>query len=435
MVKINLQKSLASNKRATKNRVRTVPRSQPSVTKSIKKQIKKEMSFADTMRPILRNSLPLIGTSIGSAFGNPAMGASVGTALSQLFGHGDYQIQSNSLMSAMAGQPDPNAGPIVPVFSEDGKRGIRVVEREFLGDISSSGTLISGSSTFGNQNFPINPQNNSTFPWLSVIAAQFDQWEPNGLVFEFVSSSSEFNGTSQALGTVIMATDYDTQDPTFTSKLQMENCDYACSVKPSNNLNHGIECAVAQRPTKVLYTTPRSATPQFSTLGNFQIATVGCNTTNAKLGELWVSYDITFFKKVLSPFTEEQDFLNANGTAVVGQGYLSGATVVNSTGIVITPLIGVGSQITFPINIGSGCFLITYSLATSDVTNLATTVYTNCVKVFDKSVNAGGQQIFYSLLNITSQGASFQLGGLKATSTGTWSIVVTNVPLGTIMNV
>lgn len=241
-----------------------------------------------------------VGRDIGGLLGFAPLGERVGGAIGRLFGKGDYQVRSNSLMESYG---KPSAGPPPPALFRNGKRGVRVVEREYLGDIRS-GTLSGGSSVFTNQSFIINPGLSTTFPWLSKIARQFDQWEPHGIVFEYRSTSSEYNGSSQSLGTVILATDYDVVDSPYLNKVQAENSDYAMSVKSSDCAVHGVECALDERPTPILFTRtanrPSGTDPRLYDLGNFQLCTQGMSVADVTLGELWVSYDITFYKKQIN---------------------------------------------------------------------------------------------------------------------------------------
>lgn len=237
-----------------------------------------------------------IGSKIGGMLGNAALGDSLGgmaeNSLAKLFGFGDYHISSNSLMKAAM---NPSSS-VVPTFGTH-SRGVRITEREYIGEITS-GALSAGSSVFTNQIYNLNPADTVTFPWLSQFAQNFEQWVPHGIVFEFVSTSSEYNGTSQALGTVIMATDYDPYDTSYASKVEMETAAYSNSTKPSNGAMHGIECDPKERSIETLYVgTTAQGDLRMQTLGNFQIATQGMSTSNVPLGELWVSYDFTFFKK------------------------------------------------------------------------------------------------------------------------------------------
>jgi len=215
-----------------------------------------------------------------------------GDALHKWFsGSGDYEITSNTLIPGSAAEV---AKPVE--FSKSGKRGTRVVEKEYVTDIISSST----SGAFNNQTFRINPADAATFPWLSGVASEFEEYQLNGIIFEFRSTSSAFNATGQALGVVIMATDYDALDQPYTTKLQMENADYANSTAANCTALHGIECAKGDNPVSVLYCAawpPSKGDQRLYDLGLFQIATYGVQGTSVNLGELWVSYDVTFYKK------------------------------------------------------------------------------------------------------------------------------------------
>jgi hypothetical protein len=285
-------------------------------TKAIKNPLARVESKIDHLESKLVRDLisksraaETVGRTLGNFAGQGDLGALAGSQLAKFFGHGDYSVKSNSLMKG---------APVRGNSFGSGKRGTRFTEREYLGDIVS-GPLTSGSTDFSVQNFPLNPTNLVTFPWLARVASLYDQWEPNGIVFEFISTSSEFNGASQALGAVIMATDYDGYDPTYISKQEMENADYACSTKPSGNLVHGIECAQRERPTPIMYTSTTNGAPITSTtLGALQVATQGCSAPNVTLGELWVSYDLTFYKKQLTDTAPVVPTLSRGGTTTMG---------------------------------------------------------------------------------------------------------------------
>jgi hypothetical protein len=238
-------------------------------------------------------------------------------------------------------------------------RGTRITEREFIGNVTS-GTLSGGSTIFSNSSYLLNPTNSSLFPWLSRFADLYDQWEPHGIILEFVTTSSEYNGSSQALGTVIMATDYDPYDQPFANKQEMENSDYACSTKPSNDLLHGIECAVKERPTRILFCKQSNANVPLTNvnLGLFQLATQGCSTSGTTLGELWITYDITFYKKQLSLPTFP--FLSGTGSLSASVGFWSGMTVSASNTITYSTVLGVGSRLNFNNSIAGETYQVCY---------------------------------------------------------------------------
>lgn len=295
-------------------------------------------SVKDLQSRIPKVSGGAVGRGIGSLLGMGDLGERLGKSAATLLGMGDYTIKGNTLMQSMQ---NPNAA-VVPVFDKNGRRGVRVTEREYIGDVR-------GSVAFANTSYAINPSNSSAFPWLSTIARQFEQWEPHGIVFQYVSTSSDFNGVGQALGTVIMATDYDVYDPVATSKVQLENMDYAQSTKPSNSAMHGIECDPNERPTEVFYVGDAGPDRRFNTLGNFQLATQGM-TGVSTLGELWVTYDITFYKKQLNNVPDLL-FQCESATVTTGVTSLLGTATItagSSPEFRVEQVIGTGTRIIFP---------------------------------------------------------------------------------------
>jgi len=295
----------------------------------------------ETARDIVREELKRLPRELRAPAGRVANSLVKGA--SKIFGHGDYTIHSNSLIKG---------GHVAPVFTNS-SHGVRIVDREFVGTVQS-GVLSGGSTVFTNTAYRINPANAQLFPWLSQIATLFDQWEPHGIVLEFVSTSSEYNGTSQALGVVIAATDYDVNDPDYASRGEMENSAYAISAKASSNILHGIECSRDERPTKLLYTESNNTNQRsnLSDLGKFQLATQGMSASGVTLGELYVTYDIEFYKKQIRP--------QASDYATFTTGYIAkaptdawskGATLTGASGTFATSAtVDAGGRIDFVAN-------------------------------------------------------------------------------------
>jgi len=239
----------------------------------------------------------LTDNPLGATAGAHA-GKWLGNKLAQLVGFGAYKVRANSLMPSVK----LSEGQLVPSFA-DVNIGTRVRHREFISDITLSG---SHAGAFVNQTFVINPGNSGTFPWLSTIAQNYDQYEIKGMVFEFVSTASESFTGAIALGQVCLATDYDVTDPAYTSLLEMQNSQYSISSKPSRDMLHPIECDPKQTNNKLLYV--RQNVPATTAtdirdydFGNFQVAYSGIPTgTTGALGQLWVTYDIVFHKPQLS---------------------------------------------------------------------------------------------------------------------------------------
>jgi hypothetical protein len=278
--------------------------------------------YTDKVLPVLQKVFPkgtfeAAGGSIGKNLGDIAhpcagnlgkgVGSFLGRQLANIVGFGKYTVQQNSLITA--GGPIPK-GTEVPAFVSKGHK-TTIRHREYLGDIVCPAT----PAAFTLINYRINAGDPTTFPWLSSIAANFQQYRFNGLVFEFKSMSSDITAGG-SLGSVILATNYDTAAIVFSSKTTMENSEYCVSAKPSSSQIHCVECDPSLTPTKYFYvrdSSKGSATTdnRLYDLGNFQVATQGLPTSpGIVIGELWASYDVTLLKPDIS------DALN-NGMASI----------------------------------------------------------------------------------------------------------------------
>lgn len=253
------------------------------------------------------------------------IGAGIDMGRSFIFGSGDYKVQNNAC--------------IVPGFKNS--ESTIITHREYITDIVS-GALSGGSSAFDIQKFELNPGVTSTFPWLASIAANYEEYDIMGMVFAYVATSGEsVASTNTALGSVILATEYDPTKPAFANKQAMENYSFATSAKPSVNQLHAIECAKVRTPVKQLYVRSGANTGtdlRWTDFGNFYIATVGCPAATTTLGELWVTYKVKLIKPRL-PIT-------------VGLGGQIASGVLTRTGV--TPAIATGTATT----VSSGPLLI-----------------------------------------------------------------------------
>lgn len=264
---------------------------------------------------------------IGSAFGAP--GAAIGRWLGGITGLGDYKVGQNSLLGMAVG--GDGAGTLPEVQNVSGR--FIMTHREYIKDILSE-------EDFTVEGFKINPGLQTTFPWLATIAQQFEQWRPLGIVFQFKSTSADaLNSTNTALGTIIMATDYNAASSNFVGKQQMDNTEYVTSTKPSCSVLHPIECSPAESPTDVYYVrtgaVPSGQDPRLYDLGNFQIAAVG-SQAEAVVGELWVTYQIELLKPVLTEATGESTpfahfLMGGTPTAALPLGSAAATVLFNNT--------------------------------------------------------------------------------------------------------
>jgi hypothetical protein len=224
-------------------------------------------------------------------------------------GNGAYIVKHNVLQPDVPGIANAVALPGATI----------VRHREYLGDVVSSTAFTVQYS------LPLNAAQISTFPWLSDIADAFQQYQVNGMLFEFVSTSGDTTSGSTALGTVSMATQYDAVLPPFTTKSQMLNQQFSTSAKPSVSAIHAIECAPNQTTIPLLYTRPGAvppgADPRLYDLGTFTLATDGQQAGGQTIGELWTTYEVLLFKPQLS----------GEAGGVEQTGYSHGSCVANGS--------------------------------------------------------------------------------------------------------
>lgn len=230
------------------------------------------------------------GGKAGSYVGE-LLGGAAQTLLGGLIsGLGDYKVKSNTLLA-----PEPPT-----IINDSVKGGITFRHREYLRDIITS----SSAGAFNLDSYLLNPGNEKTFPWLSQVASNFEQYSLEGVIFEFRSMSADaLNSTNTALGSVIMATNYDSLDTNFRTKGEMENYEWGMSCKPSVNMLHPIECAPRQTSITELYIlngpVPANADARLYHWGNMQIATSGFQGTSVNIGELWITYQVRLLKPKL----------------------------------------------------------------------------------------------------------------------------------------
>lgn len=397
--------------------------------------------YADKPAGMISSGGGMLGGALGSAFG-PAgtavgsfLGGKIGHLIEKITGFGDYKVEENTVLQG--GMPVPE------VVNTIDKGGIVIRHREFIQDVQST-------IAFNALKFPLNPGQRVTFPWLAQIAANFDQYRFRGMLFEFVSTSSDAlltSSVSTALGSVNMATDYDVLDTNYQSKRDMLNSEFSSSNKPSCTIIHPIECKTSLSPMRLQYVRTSQVYPAGSDgrmydLGNFFIATEGMQSGGGTIGELWVTYEIELYKQQLGIITyaDHYTIINPLNTA-----WLLGNTISTNSnlgGSINTA----GTIYSFHPATSSGKFLVTYYLGSSAaavaVGNIALT-YTNC-QFIDNWVGAGATSFVQApmagtasqyicsqvIVQVNSQNASITFGtSTIPVSPSVGDFVVTLLPI------
>lgn len=259
---------------------------------------------------------PFIGTA-SQTLGRYA-GDSASAAFGRIRGRGAYSVVHNSLVSGTS----PYSYNLM-----HGRGAVRIRHREFITDVTVT-------KLFTIKTYNLNPADSATFPWCAAVAQNFEQWKALGIVFEYISTSSNaLNSTDTALGSINLATQYNALSPDFTNKQEVLNYEFAVSVKPADSITHAVECDASETPNLPLYTRLAAVTPgdlRLYDLGKFSISSSGAQADSIS-GMLYINYDILLMKPKL-PAPDSEDvmahfFLPFNAaTPMTGANPFGGAT-------------------------------------------------------------------------------------------------------------
>lgn len=189
------------------------------------------------------------------------------------------------------------------VGSGDETEGVTITHKEFIGDVYGPAT-----TAFTNTQYLLNPGLSDQFPWLSQIAANYEEYEWEQLVFEYRSTIDSSTVTNGQTGTLIMATQYNLDNQPFSSKDEMMQYHAAMSSRLTDNMAHGVECHPNKNkgnPIRLVRSRPLDTTTQDQDeydIGRFELAINNCPSTfaNQAVGELWVYYRCRLLKPKLA---------------------------------------------------------------------------------------------------------------------------------------
>jgi len=213
---------------------------------------------------------------------------------SRFTGRGDYTAV-NSLITG--------GESVVPKFAADGSS-VTISNVEYVKDIYAPGTQV----PFTISSLSINPGLAVAFPWLSQLAANYQEYELQQCIYTFKSTIADFAAASGQVGQVIMATQYNPSLEQFADKETMMMYEGSMSCKTSSSMLQGVECD----PAKLAATTGRKYVRTGNVAssedlkeydqGVLNIALVNPPATylGQVMGELWVSYTVTLRKPRLN---------------------------------------------------------------------------------------------------------------------------------------
>lgn len=349
------------------------------IVKKTKKNKKKQGQEMTRLGAALRALGSMGGAAAGGLFGMPAAGTgvghSLGGALSKWLGSGDYTVGTNSIVRQM------KSSQSIPMMHNDGQS-ITVRHKEYLGEIPGT----TGYTVF--DSFGLNPGNSRTFPWLSRIASNFQEYKFKGVVFHYIpTSGNAVAGTGAPLGSVMIQTSYRATDTAPTSKLEMLNEYNSSEAVPSETFAHPVECDPKENPFNIQYVrngaVPEGDSTMMYDLGTTYVATSGQAGTTI-LGDLWVTYEVELKKPLLTSNVTSDGkagYLTFNtppttGSFFTGVPVTGGNVAITATGKTITmPRGSVGDWILLIELTGGASSITGWTGGTFTVTNATTRAY------------------------------------------------------------
>lgn len=209
-------------------------------------------------------------------------------------------MYTNNLISGGQGSVPSMMG------SGDETGSVTVTHQEYISDIFGPGVKNGTSVPFENSAYPLNPGMEKTFPWLSQIASNFEEYEFKQLLFHYTSTISDGNNQNGQCGTLTMATDYNAAHEPFSDKQEMLGYAHSYSCKTTESMDHGVECDPQKNAmSKVLYvrsgglTTSEDIKTYDHGLFQLAISNIPTGYQGEQLGELRVSYTVTLRKPKL----------------------------------------------------------------------------------------------------------------------------------------
>jgi hypothetical protein len=317
----------------------------------------------DTIKNWMGNAFSSAGDYVSAAIPGGSLIASGAEALAKATGHGSYGIGRRLPLYdrpvRMSGHgayhmETPSTAIQVGTFSQGDVEHINIKSREYLG-------AINGASAFTLSTLILNPGLLQTFPQLSKLAMHYEQYQFNGLIFWFHSTSGEStNSADTAIGELMMANQPDSTEANPLNKQQLVRMDSAKQAKPSIDQLHGVECAGAQIKF-IRHGDPIEATQdaQRFDYGKFHLAVEGCNAAVTRLGELWVTYDVDLIR---SRDSKGQEVGAYRADILTGSNSNLFSLTVPTIKYASLPLTIAGNTVTFPQFVCDGDYQITLIL-------------------------------------------------------------------------
>jgi len=201
-------------------------------------------------------------------------------------------------------------------------------KKPFVGTHFEKLADINGTSAFTTTSYSLNPGLAATFPWMAAIAENFEFYKFLNLEFWYIQATA-----TSTTGTVYMAFDPDAVDDPPPSSTALIDLNVKTVGSPYVNLK--LRIPPKSKFVKDLYVrTGAVSGTDLKTydLGNFYIATDGCNVTT-KIGALFVSYRVALISPELPISSQFVAGLNVFSTVPVTANLFASPSIFGDTNI------------------------------------------------------------------------------------------------------
>jgi hypothetical protein len=179
------------------------------------------------------------------------------------------------------------------------RRDFVIEEDEYIAEVTPA-----NEPAFNVVQYPVNPGQVQTFPWLSTIAKNFEKYCFEKLEFYYKREVSEFASNGQT-GKVIFSFDTDASDPIPFGKQEMEATDPHEDALPSENFRLPIPSKMLLPLLSDAHFVRPGALPANTDLKTYDVGALNVATqgtaANTATGELHVRYRVRLMIPVIPP--------------------------------------------------------------------------------------------------------------------------------------
>lgn len=209
-------------------------------------------------------------------------------------GRGEYAVVRNSLIEG--------GHNVVPSFGNN-QADVVLTNMEYVRDVYCPLTLNAFQVV---DSIPLNPGLGESFPWLSQVAMNYEEYEFEQLIVTFKSTIDQSLATNGQTGQIALTTSYNPGQDPFGSKQEMMSYSGGMSCKTNQSMQHGVECDPSKNSGSAGKYVRPGTIPQ-ADLKNYDLGTTYLSILDAPtqflgvtLGELWITYTVRLRKPKLT---------------------------------------------------------------------------------------------------------------------------------------